>query len=94
MKTITGEDAYKLLMEAEALILQDGKGALMYGTPDIENDGEYSLTLEYWDDGLGYEYTFYWTENDTITIDNNRLYLKEGEDEEPIGINVLQIRPL
>jgi hypothetical protein len=94
MKTITGKLAYDLLLEAEAYILEDGNGALMYGSPEEENEGEYSLLLEYWDEGLGYEYTFYWTAADEITIDKNQIFLKEGENEEAIGIKLLQVQQL
>ncbi len=96
-KTVTGKEAYDLLKEATAYIIMDDNMSVTYGQPN-EEDGyeidEYELDLSYNDsEGQEYQYRFLWQTDDVIHIENNQLFLAEG-DGSFTPIKILEVKQL
>ena len=96
-KIISGKEAYELIENADAIILDDD--ALMYPSLDtegiLEDESEdYNLNLSYMDsEGLEYSYDFFWNENNEIKIEENHLILMDDRGE-PCKITILEAKTL
>lgn len=94
MKTLTLQEAHKLLEDCAACIVDDN--ALMY--PSVEElTGELDNEFLYlsWTDSEGYEYSVYCIEenNQTIKVDNNNLILTDVDGGE-VKLTLLTVKKL
>ena len=94
MKTIELEEAYDLLMESEAVIVE---GYVMYPLVNELKDDEDNVFLElYWDDeGLIYSLKFIEGDNKMVDIADSSIYLKDtGMDGQKTEITLLTKKQL
>lgn len=83
MKTISLKEAYDILENSSAVVIDDN--ALMYaGLHDLEDDdSNVFLTLSYTDDeGLIFEYNFAEGDNQEIKVLGSSMFLEDIDGEE------------
>lgn len=94
MKVITGKEAIELIEDAAAVIIMDEWMAVTY--PSIEQlDDEFaSVDVSYEVEGQEYEYSFKIWQDDQIEVKDNQLILREDNQQDVVGIKLLQIQQL
>jgi len=99
MKSIPLEEAFKILQDASAIIVDDG--ALVYpalSTLDFSDDNEFMFITYDDDEGLTYELSFYEGDNQEVSISGSSMFLYDrdsnGVSEDHTQITILTEKEL
>lgn len=73
-----GKEAFNAMNDAVAAIIDDN--FICYINPEEYDNGEYSLELSLVDEeGLGWDYSFLWEEDETLNREGNNFFLEEAD---------------
>jgi hypothetical protein len=99
MKSIPLEEAFKILQDADAIIVDDG--ALVYpalSTLDFSDDNEFMFIIYDDDEGLTYELSFYEGDNQEVSISGSSMFLytrdSDGASGDHTQITILTTKEL
>lgn len=92
MKTITLQQAFKILEDCSAIIIDQGSHTVLYpGLTDLTGEDENEFLCLSWQDEEGQEYREAFLEgaNRKVTIEKSSMFLIDGTNAEEFQLTVL-----
>lgn len=94
-KTITGQEAIKLIEEAAAIIVMDEWQAVVYPSVEWVDDDFVNVDIVYDpENGFIHKYSFKIFTDDEIEVRDNQLFLTDHNVVDKVGIKLLEIKDL